>query len=100
MSRSFLYHIFFLVLYVLCFTRPRYQVSVNRTIGPLVFLGSVNLLILFIYLYNLIIYHVYFFIYIYTFSQCLHPADARGTASYQIMEFEFAIMILLYIAKT
>ena len=27
---------FFLVLYVLCFTRPRYQVSVYRTIGPLV----------------------------------------------------------------
>ena len=26
----------FLVLYVLCFTRPRYQVSVYRTIGPLV----------------------------------------------------------------
>ena len=34
---SFLYHIFFQVLYVLCFTRPRYQVSVYRTIGPLVF---------------------------------------------------------------
>ena len=29
---SFLYHIF-QVLYVLCFTRPRYQVSVYRTIG-------------------------------------------------------------------
>ena len=28
---------FFQVLYVLCFTRPRYQVSVYRTIGPLVF---------------------------------------------------------------
>ena len=28
--------IFFQVLYVLCFTRPRYQVSVYRTIGPLV----------------------------------------------------------------
>ena len=27
---------FFQVLYVLCFTRPRYQVSVYRTIGPLV----------------------------------------------------------------
>ena len=27
---------FFHVLYVLCFTRPRYQVSVYRTIGPLV----------------------------------------------------------------
>ena len=35
-SRSFLYHIFF-SLYILCFTRPRYQVSVYRTIGPLVF---------------------------------------------------------------
>ena len=27
----------FQVLYVLCFTRPRYQASVYRTIGPLVF---------------------------------------------------------------
>ena len=27
----------FQVLYVLCFTRPRYQVSVYRIIGPLVF---------------------------------------------------------------
>ena len=27
----------FQILYVLCFTRPRYQVSVYRTIGPLVF---------------------------------------------------------------
>ena len=26
----------FQVLYVLCFTRPRYQVSIYRTIGPLV----------------------------------------------------------------
>ena len=26
----------FQVLYVLCFTRPQYQVSVYRTIGPLV----------------------------------------------------------------
>ena len=26
----------FKVVYVLCFTRPRYQVSVYRTIGPLV----------------------------------------------------------------
>ena len=26
----------FQVLYVLCFTRPRYQMSVYRTIGPLV----------------------------------------------------------------
>ena len=34
-SMSFLYHIF-QVLYVLCFTRTRYQVSVYRTIGPLV----------------------------------------------------------------
>ena len=28
--------IYFQVLYVLCFTRPRYQVGVYRTIGPLV----------------------------------------------------------------
>ena len=28
----------FQVLYVLCFTRPRYQVSVYRTFGPLVFI--------------------------------------------------------------
>ena len=28
--------IYFQDLYVLCFTRPRYQVSVYRTIGPLV----------------------------------------------------------------
>ena len=27
----------FQVLYVLCFTRPRYQVSVYRTTGPLVY---------------------------------------------------------------
>ena len=26
----------FQVLYVMCFTRPRYKVSVYRTIGPLV----------------------------------------------------------------
>ena len=32
--------VYFQVLYVLCFTRPRYQVSVNRTIGPLVFISS------------------------------------------------------------
>ena len=30
----------FQVLYVLCFTRPRCQMSVNRTIGPLVFTFS------------------------------------------------------------
>ena len=30
--------IYFPGLYVLCFTRPRYQVSVYRTIGPLVLL--------------------------------------------------------------
>ena len=30
----------FQVLYVLCFTRPRYQVSVYRTIGPLVSVNS------------------------------------------------------------
>ena len=28
--------IYFSVSYVLCFSRPRYQVSVYRTIGPLV----------------------------------------------------------------
>ena len=27
----------FQVLYVLCFTRPRYQVSIYRTIGPMLF---------------------------------------------------------------
>ena len=32
----------FQVLYVLCFTRPRYQVSVYRTIGPLVNYYSCN----------------------------------------------------------
>ena len=32
----------FQVLYVLCFTRPRYQVSVYRTIGPLVLLAGNN----------------------------------------------------------
>ena len=37
-----------MVLYVLCLTRPRYQVSVYRTIGPLVFreLGGALLIIL------------------------------------------------------
>ena len=30
----------FQVLYVLCFTRPRYQVSVYRTIGPLVLISG------------------------------------------------------------
>ena len=29
----------FQVLYVLCFTRPRYQVSIYKTIGPLFFLS-------------------------------------------------------------
>ena len=32
----------FQVLYVLCFTRPRYQVSVYRTIGPLVLLDPLK----------------------------------------------------------
>ena len=36
----------FQVLYVLCLTRPRYQVSVYRTIGPLVILPTVRLLTL------------------------------------------------------
>ena len=31
-----LFHIVSRFLYVLCFTRPRYQVSFYRTIGPLV----------------------------------------------------------------
>ena len=35
-SRSF-FTLYFPVFYVLCFTRPRYQVSVYRTIGPLFF---------------------------------------------------------------
>ena len=35
-SRSFLLPYIFQILFVLCFTRPRYQVSVYRTIGPLV----------------------------------------------------------------
>ena len=30
------------VLYVLCFTRPRYQVSVYRTIGPLLLFFSLK----------------------------------------------------------
>ena len=37
LGQGFLSH-FIHVLYVLCFSRPRYQVSVNRTIGPLFFL--------------------------------------------------------------
>ena len=36
----------FQVLYALCFTRPRYQVSVYRTIGPLVFIYLVYRLFL------------------------------------------------------
>ena len=36
----------FQVLYVLCFTEPRYQVSVYRTIGPLVIVKSLFTLIL------------------------------------------------------
>ena len=36
----FFYHIFFQVLFVLCFTRPRYKVSVYKTIGPLVLFSS------------------------------------------------------------
>ena len=47
----------FQVLYVLCFSRPRYQVRVHRTIGPLVFAllcllkGVQNDLRLFMYLH-------------------------------------------------
>ena len=40
----FLPHIF-QVLYVLCFTRPRYQVSVYRTIGPLVYSNQIETLV-------------------------------------------------------
>ena len=36
----------FQVLYVLCFSRPRYQVSVYRTIGPLVYLFYANAIML------------------------------------------------------
>ena len=36
----------FQVLYVLCFTGPRYQVSVYRTIGPLFFFLECNLKIM------------------------------------------------------
>ena len=35
----------FQVLYVLCFTWPRYQVSVYRTIGPLVYSGRIRTLV-------------------------------------------------------
>ena len=35
----------FQVLYVLCFTRPRYQVSVYRTIGPLVYSSRMRTLV-------------------------------------------------------
>ena len=43
MSRSFLYHIFSrFCMFFLCFTRPIYQVSVYRTIGPLVFITLRN----------------------------------------------------------
>ena len=35
----------FQVLYVLCFTGPRYQVSVYRTIGPLVYSNQIRTLV-------------------------------------------------------
>ena len=35
----------FQFLYVLCFTRPRYQVSFYRTIGPLVFSSRIRTLV-------------------------------------------------------
>ena len=38
--------IYFKVLYVLCFTWPRYQVSIYRTIGPLFFFFSLMLSLL------------------------------------------------------
>ena len=37
----------FQVLYVLCFTGPRYQVSVYRTIGPLVLCFGIVILVIF-----------------------------------------------------
>ena len=37
-SLPYIFH----VLYVLCFTRPRHQVSVYRTIGPLVMNVSIG----------------------------------------------------------
>ena len=37
----------FQVWYVLCFTRPRFQVSVHRTIGPLVFAFAFALIFIF-----------------------------------------------------
>ena len=37
-GKGHFFTIYFPGLYVLCFTRPRYQVSVYRTIGPLVLL--------------------------------------------------------------
>ena len=36
-AQGHFFTIYFQVMYVLCFTRPKYQVSVYRTIGPLVF---------------------------------------------------------------
>ena len=43
--RFFFVGYIFQVLYVLCFTRPRYQVSVYRTIGPLVFSFCFNVFV-------------------------------------------------------
>ena len=42
-SRSFSLPYIFQILYVLCFLRPRYQVSVYRTIGPLVLISILDL---------------------------------------------------------
>ena len=39
LSQGHFFTIYFPGLYVLCFTGPRYQVSVYRTIGPLVVLA-------------------------------------------------------------
>ena len=39
-GKGHFYTIYIQVLYVLCFSRPRYQVSVYRTIGPLVYLPT------------------------------------------------------------
>ena len=53
-SLPYIFH----VLYILCFTRPRYQVSVYRTIGPLVFLSF--LLSFFCHTIILILFRRYF----------------------------------------
>ena len=48
----------FQVLYVLCFTRPRYQVRVYRTTGPLVYL--IAFMFIFISCTNLVLRGILF----------------------------------------